>query len=51
MVGCLVRNSQSRDHGAIADCQPGTVCPAMAITIESDMRADGSRGTTRYDID
>ena len=27
------------------------VCPAVAITIESDVRADGSRRTTRYDID
>ena len=27
------------------------VCPAMAITIESDVRDDGSRRTTRYDID
>src|SRR5690606_4445392 len=27
------------------------VCPAMAITIESDKRADGTRRTTRYDID
>ena len=27
------------------------VCPAMAITIESEKRADGSRRTTRYDID
>ncbi|HEY9193863.1 MAG TPA: NADH-quinone oxidoreductase subunit NuoI [Methyloversatilis sp.] len=27
------------------------VCPAMAITIESDARDDGSRRTTRYDID
>ena len=27
------------------------VCPAMAITIESDARADGTRRTTRYDID
>jgi NADH-quinone oxidoreductase subunit I len=27
------------------------VCPAMAITIESEQRADGSRRTTRYDID
>jgi NADH-quinone oxidoreductase subunit I len=27
------------------------VCPAMAITIESTERADGSRRTTRYDID
>ena len=26
-------------------------CPAMAITIESDVREDGSRRTSRYDID
>jgi len=27
------------------------VCPAMAITIEAGEREDGSRRTTRYDID
>ena len=27
------------------------VCPAMAITIESEVRADGTRRTSRYDID
>ncbi len=27
------------------------ICPAQAITIESEMRADGARRTTRYDID
>ncbi len=27
------------------------VCPAVAITIESQQRADGTRRTTRYDID
>jgi len=27
------------------------VCPALAITIESESREDGSRRTTRYDID
>jgi NADH-quinone oxidoreductase subunit I len=27
------------------------ICPAMAITIESAERADGTRRTTRYDID
>jgi len=27
------------------------VCPALAITIEADERADGSRKTTKYDID
>jgi NADH-quinone oxidoreductase subunit I len=30
-------------------CQ--AVCPAAAITIESDVAADGTRRTTRYDID
>ena len=30
-------------------CEAG--CPAVAITIESDQRADGTRRTTRYDID
>jgi NADH-quinone oxidoreductase subunit I len=27
------------------------VCPALAINIESEQRADGTRRTTRYDID
>ena len=27
------------------------VCPAMAITIESEQREDGTRRTSRYDID
>lgn len=27
------------------------VCPALAITIDSDVRDDGQRRTTRYDID
>ncbi|OOZ41727.1 NADH-quinone oxidoreductase subunit I [Solemya pervernicosa gill symbiont] len=27
------------------------VCPALAITIESEQREDGSRRTSRYDID
>ncbi len=27
------------------------MCPALAITIESEQREDGSRRTTRYDID
>jgi NADH-quinone oxidoreductase subunit I len=27
------------------------VCPALAINIESEQREDGSRRTTRYDID
>lgn len=27
------------------------ICPAQAITIEAEERADGSRRTTKYDID
>src|SRR5271168_1078915 len=27
------------------------VCPAMAITIEAEPREDGSRRTTKYDLD
>ena len=27
------------------------VCPAVCITIDSDVAADGTRRTTRYDID
>jgi NADH-quinone oxidoreductase subunit I len=27
------------------------VCPTLAITIESEQRADGTRRTTRYEID
>ena len=27
------------------------ICPALAITIESEAREDGTRRTTRYDID
>jgi NADH-quinone oxidoreductase subunit I len=27
------------------------ICPALAITIESTERADGTRRTTRYDVD
>ena len=27
------------------------ICPALAITIESEQRSDGTRRTTRYDID
>lgn len=30
---------------------PIQICPAQAITIEAEERADGSRRTTRYDID
>nr|CAG8459957.1 1562_t:CDS:2 [Entrophospora candida]CAG8486121.1 7242_t:CDS:2 [Entrophospora candida] len=30
---------------------PTAICPALAITIEAETRDDGSRRTTRYDID
>jgi NADH dehydrogenase (ubiquinone) Fe-S protein 8 len=30
---------------------PLQICPAQAITIEAEEREDGSRRTTRYDID
>jgi NADH dehydrogenase (ubiquinone) Fe-S protein 8 len=30
---------------------PSKICPAQAITIEAEEREDGSRRTTRYDID
>ena len=37
------------DHPACKLCE--AICPAQAITIESEAREDGSRRTTRYDID
>ncbi|KAG6762835.1 hypothetical protein POTOM_033360 [Populus tomentosa] len=33
------------------DCLLPMICPAQAITIEAEEREDGSRRTTRYDID
>ncbi|KAL6514564.1 hypothetical protein OROGR_020143 [Orobanche gracilis] len=32
-------------------CEAKYICPAQAITIEAEEREDGSRRTTRYDID
>lgn len=38
------------DRGAACKlCE--AICPAQAITIESETREDGARRTTRYDID
>ena len=39
----------ARRHDACKLCE--AVCPALAITIDSEQRDDGSRRTTRYDID
>ena len=46
-----LRRDPNGEERCIA-CKLGeAVCPAVAITIESEPRADGSRRTTRYDID
>lgn len=37
------------DPAACKLCE--AICPALAITIESEPRLDGARRTTRYDID
>jgi NADH dehydrogenase (ubiquinone) Fe-S protein 8 len=41
----------SQPSGAHGGRAPVQVCPAQAITIEAEEREDGSRRTTRYDID
>ena len=46
-----LRRYENGEERCIACKLSEAVCPAMAITIESDVRADGSRRTTRYDID
>ena len=46
-----LRRYSSGEERCIACKLCEAVCPALAITIDSEQRADNTRRTTRYDID